>query len=88
MIEAGPRPSWVAERMSGVSPHLCSPCHLRQSGPQPAQDCPSAATDSAPAAVTERLTVEEVDKRRIRELVRTGRKQDTWESFRREIEPG
>ena len=36
-----------------------------------------AATDSAPAPVTERLTVEEVGKRRIRELARRGRKQDT-----------
>ena len=36
-----------------------------------------AATDSAPSPVTERLTVEEVGKRRIRELVRRGRKQDT-----------
>ena len=34
-------------------------------------------TDSAPAPVTERLTVEEVGKRRIRELARRGRKQDT-----------
>ena len=36
-----------------------------------------AATDSAPAPVTERLTVEEAGKRRIRELARRGRKQDT-----------
>jgi integrase len=36
-----------------------------------------AATDSAPAPVTERLTVEEVGKRRIRELARRGRGQDT-----------
>jgi len=36
-----------------------------------------AASDSAPAPVSERLTVEEVGKRRIRELVRRGRKQDT-----------
>jgi integrase len=36
-----------------------------------------AETDSAPAPVTERLTVEEVGKRRIRELARRGRKQDT-----------
>ena len=35
------------------------------------------ATDSAPAPLTERLTVEEVGKRRIRELARKGRKQDT-----------
>jgi len=34
-------------------------------------------TDSAPAPVTERLTVEDVGKRRIRELARRGRKQDT-----------
>jgi integrase len=34
-------------------------------------------TDSAPAPVTERLTVEEVGQRRIRELARKGRKQDT-----------
>jgi hypothetical protein len=34
-------------------------------------------TDSAPAPVTERLTIEEVGKRRIRELARRGRKQDT-----------
>ena len=36
-----------------------------------------AKTDSAPAPVTERLTVEEVGKRRIRELARRGRKHDT-----------
>jgi integrase len=36
-----------------------------------------AETDSAPAPVTERLTVEEVGKRRIRDLARRGRKQDT-----------
>jgi integrase len=36
-----------------------------------------AATDSAPAPVSERLTLDEVGKRRIRELVRRGRKQDT-----------
>jgi integrase len=36
-----------------------------------------AETDSAPVPVTERLTVEEVGKRRIRELARRGRKQDT-----------
>jgi len=34
-------------------------------------------TNSAPAPVTERLTVEEVGKRRIRELARRGRKHDT-----------
>ena len=36
-----------------------------------------AATQSAPAPVTERMTVEDVGKRRIRELARRGRKQDT-----------
>ncbi len=36
-----------------------------------------AETDSAPAPVTERLTVEEVGKRRIRDLARRGRTQDT-----------
>ncbi len=36
-----------------------------------------AATESAPLPVTERLTVEDVGKRRIRELARRGRKQDT-----------
>ena len=36
-----------------------------------------AKTDSAPAPVSERLTIEEVGKRRIRELARRGRKQDT-----------
>ena len=36
-----------------------------------------AATDSAPAPMTERLTVEEAGTRRIRELARRGRKQDT-----------
>jgi integrase len=34
-------------------------------------------TEAAPAPVTERLTVEDVGKRRIRELARRGRKQDT-----------
>jgi hypothetical protein len=33
-----------------------------------------AGTESAPAPVTERLTVEDVGKRRIRELARRGRK--------------
>jgi integrase len=36
-----------------------------------------AETDAAPAPVTERLTVEEVGKRRIRDLARRGRTQDT-----------
>jgi integrase len=36
-----------------------------------------AASQSAPAPVTERLTVDDVGKRRIRELARKGRKQDT-----------
>jgi hypothetical protein len=36
-----------------------------------------ADTESAPAPLTERLTVEDVGKRRIRELARRGRKQNT-----------